>query len=111
RKIAQNKLMIGVSTHSIDEAVNAEKQGADFVILGPIYETQSKLEYGKPLGIDILNKAEKKVSIPVFAIGGIKADRVKEVISAGADGVAVISAILNSKNVQEDTEKFLRLLK
>ncbi|MCE5194785.1 MAG: thiamine phosphate synthase, partial [Nitrospiraceae bacterium] len=46
RKIAQNKLMIGVSTHSIDEAVNAEKQGADFVILGPIYETQSKLEYG-----------------------------------------------------------------
>jgi thiamine-phosphate pyrophosphorylase len=111
RKISKNKLLIGVSTHSIDEAVQAEKDGADFITLGPIFKTQSKLKYGDPIGIDVIRHVKSEVSIPVFAIGGIKADRVKEVIKAGADGVAVISAILAAKDIRNATEEFLRLLK
>jgi thiamine-phosphate pyrophosphorylase len=111
RKISGDKLTIGVSTHGIEEALDAEKDGADFITLGPIYRTPSKLRYGNPLGIDILREVKSRISIPVFAIGGIKPDRVREVREAGADGVAVISAILMAKNIEEATEEFLRLLK
>jgi thiamine-phosphate pyrophosphorylase len=111
RKIAHDTLMIGVSTHSVDEAVAAERDGADFITLGPIFPTPSKLQYGDPLGVDIIREAGKHVSIPVFAIGGIKPDRVREVREAGADGVAVISAILGAKDIEKTTEEFLRLLK
>lgn len=111
RDISGDKLLIGVSTHGIDEAIKAGKDGADFITLGPIYETPSKLRYGKPIGTDIIRKVKSRVSIPVFAIGGINLDRVKEVKKAGADGIALISAILTAKNIKETTEKFLRLLK
>jgi thiamine-phosphate pyrophosphorylase len=111
RKISGYNLIIGVSAHSIHEATDAEKAGANFITLGPIYKTPSKLRYGDPIGIDILREAKANVSIPVFAIGGIKPDRVKEVIAAGADGVAIISAIFSTKNIKKTTEEFLRLLK
>lgn len=111
RKISGNKLMVGVSAHGIEEAIGAEKDGADFITLGPIYETPSKLKYGKPIGIDILREVKSRVSIPVLAIGGIKLERVKEVMDAGADGIAMISAILGSNDIKESTEEFLRLLK
>ncbi|MBI5188854.1 MAG: thiamine phosphate synthase [Nitrospirae bacterium] len=111
KKIVQDKLMIGVSTHSLDEAVKAEKDGADFITIGPIYQTPSKLKYGEPIGIDVLKKVKSKVSIPLFAIGGIKLNKVKEIMNAGADGVALISAILSVENIKEKTEEFLRLLR
>jgi thiamine-phosphate pyrophosphorylase len=111
RKFSKNKLLIGVSTHGIDEAVQAEKDGADFITLGPVFKTQSKLKYGDPIGIDVIRKVKSGVSIPVLAIGGIKPDKVKEVIKAGADGVAVISAILAVRDIRAATEEFLRLLK
>jgi len=111
RKISGNKLLIGVSTHGIDEAIEAEKDGADFITLGPIYQTPSKLKYGNPIGIDTLRKVKSKVSIPVLAIGGIKVDKVKEVTEVGADGIALISAILTAENIKETTEEFMRLLK
>jgi thiamine-phosphate pyrophosphorylase len=111
RKISGNKLLIGVSTHGIDEAIEAEKDGADFITLGPIYQTPSKLKYGNPIGIDTLRKVKSKVSIPVLAIGGIKVDKVKELTEVGADGIALISAILTAENIKETTEEFMRLLK
>jgi len=111
RKISGNKLLIGVSTHGIDEAIEAEKDGADFITLGPIYRTPSKMEYGESIGIKTLKEVRAIVSIPIFAIGGIKLDKVKEVTEAGADGVALISAILTAENIKETTEKFMRLLK
>jgi thiamine-phosphate pyrophosphorylase len=110
RKISGDKLMVGVSTHGIEETMMAEKDGADFITVGPIYETPSKLKYGKPIGVDALRGVKSRVSIPVFAVGGIKLDRVKEVRDAGADGIAVISAILGAKDIKESTEQFLRIL-
>lgn len=109
RKSFQDKLIIGVSTHSLDEAIEAESGGADFITLGPVYHTPSKMKYGEPIGIEILRKVAK-ISIPVFAIGGIKLDKVREVKEAGADGVALISAILIAESIKETTEVFLRLL-
>ncbi len=110
RKTFQDKLKIGVSTHSFDEALEAEKEGADFIALGPIYHTPSKMRYGKPIGIETLKKVKAQISIPVFAIGGIKVDKVREVKEAGANGVALISAILTADDVRETTKTILRLL-
>jgi thiamine-phosphate pyrophosphorylase len=111
RKIAKKDFLIGVSTHNADEALEAEKKEADFITFGPIYETPSKLKYGKPLGVDALKEVKSKISIPVFAIGGIKQDRIDEVIKAGADGVAIISAILASKDIKDETRKIREKLK
>lgn len=111
RKISGDKLLIGVSTHGPDEAVQAEKEGADFITLGPIYKTPSKLKYGLPIGVATLKKVKSLSSLPVFAVGGIKIEKVKEVMDAGADGIALISAIMSSENKGKTTEEFLRLLK
>jgi thiamine-phosphate pyrophosphorylase len=111
KKISGDKLMIGVSTHSINEAVDAEKDGADFITFGPVYETPLKFKFGNPVGIDSLRKVKSLISIPVLAIGGVKPDKVKELKEAGADGIALISAILTAENITETTKGFLRLFK
>lgn len=109
RKIIDDKL-IGVSTHSLEEATIAEKDGADFITFGPIYETPSKLKYGRPAGIDALREVVKKVAIAVFGIGGVKARNIPEVINAGANGVALISGILGESDVKTSAENYLKLL-
>ena len=111
REIAGDKFIIGVSAHSVDEALEAEEAGADFLTFGPLYETPSKMKYGLPVGIDSLNNLKSRVKIPVFAVGGIEPGKVKELREAGADGIAVISAILTAKDIGKTTETFLRLLK
>ncbi len=94
RKIIEPHMLIGVSTHSPDEAIEAEENGADFITFGPVYHTASKAQYGPPVGMDSLRAACAAVDIPVFALGGIDASNISEALSAGADGVAMISAIL-----------------
>jgi len=111
RKAAGEALLIGVSAHSIKEAKKAEEEGADFVTLGPVFETHSKMKYGQSLGPELLREARGKISIPVFAIGGIKKERVGSVLDAGATGIALISAILGSEDIRSNTEEFMRLLK
>ncbi len=106
-----NKLIIGCSTHSLEEALKAEKEGADFITIGPIYETPSKVIYGKPIGVEVLKKTKLSLSIPVFAIGGIKLNNVEDLKESGVDGIALISAILAEKNIKETTMEFMRLLK
>jgi len=110
RKVAGDNFLIGVSTHGIEEALKAEHDGADFITLGPIYHTPSKLKYGAPIGVDIIRQVKSEVSIPVLAVGGIKTDLVNEVLDAGADGVAVISGILAAEDIRGTTEEFLRLV-
>lgn len=105
RKAVKKKLLIGVSTHSLKEAKVAEKAGADFITLGPVYRTPSKLKYGKPIGINTLKKVSREMKIPVFAIGGVKNHRVREVRKAGAYGVAMISEIFGAKDIKKKTEE------
>ncbi len=100
RKLLGPERLIGVSTHSVEEVVKAEGEGADFAVLGPVYETSSKLTYGSPLGLSPIEKAARRCRIPVFAIGGLTASRAREVRLAGAFGVAVISSILGAASVE-----------
>ena len=111
RKICGERLMIGVSTHSVEEAVAAREAGADFVTFGPVYETPSKMAYGKkPLGLPALSLAAERAGIPVFAIGGVKTGNVREVMDAGAYGAALISAVFGADDIRTEANKFMRTL-
>ncbi len=105
RTAVGRKLLIGVSTHSLKEAKEAEKAGSDFITLGPVYRTPSKLKYGPPAGLDTLKRVCRAVSIPVFAIGGVRGRRIKEVQAAGALGAAMISGILGAGDIRKKAEE------
>lgn len=110
RKAIKGSLLIGVSTHSLKEAEEAEKAGADFITIGPIYETSSKLRYGAPIGINTLKMVTENIKVPVFAIGGVKADKVDELRKAGAYGVAIISEVFGAKDIQGKTKELIDIL-
>jgi thiamine-phosphate pyrophosphorylase len=107
KRVVKNKLLIGVSTHSLKEAEDAEKKGADFITFGPVYVTSSKLPYGEPIGVKALTDVCVEVNIPIYAIGGIKTDNIKELSQTGVSGVAMISEVFNSKNIQKTTEEII----
>ena len=111
RKAAGKGMLIGVSAHSVTEARKAEEEGSDFVTLGPVFETPSKLKYGRPLGLEALREACGKIPVPIFGIGGIKKEKVPDVLDAGAAGIALISAILAAEDIQTNTKELMRLLK
>jgi thiamine-phosphate pyrophosphorylase len=110
RRLLGTDHLIGVSAHSVDDVVRAESDGADFAVLGPIYETLSKREYGPPIGVRALEEAGRRCRIPVFAIGGMTIARVAEVRRAGAHGAAVVSAILSAASIESATRQFLDAL-
>jgi len=86
-------LLVGRSVHSAEAARRAEAEGADYVVAGPVYETRSHPGV-RPAGCGLIEEIALAVRVPVLAIGGIKTERVEEVVRAGASGVAVISAVL-----------------
>ncbi len=95
------KFLVGVSCHSIQQAVAAEAAHADYVVLGPIFETPSKLPYGPPLGLAKLKEVTARAKIPVLALGGITVERVKPCLEAGAAGVAGIRVFQECESVRE----------
>ena len=96
KQLLEDKI-IGISTHSVSEALKAQKEGADYIGLGPIFYTETKIR--QALGIKIITRVRRAIKIPIVAIGVINKDNAQEVLKAGADCVAVISAICNAKNV------------
>ena len=96
RQILGSNTLIGASTHSVVEAESAQRQGADFITFGPVFFTPSKAQLGAPVGIESLQTICKTCKIPVYALGGIKANNTRETLQAGAHGVAMISALLSS---------------
>jgi thiamine-phosphate pyrophosphorylase len=107
RRLMGPDRLIGVSAHSVDDVARAEAEGADFAVLGPVYETPSKLAFGPPIGLRPIEEASRRCRMPVFAIGGITAERVGDVRRAGAYGVAVVSAILSVEDVGTATRRLL----
>jgi len=110
RAIADKRLRVGASVHSLDEAVAATEAGADWIVFGPVYDTPSKRAYGPPRGLARLAAVTRAVETPVIAIGGVTPERVGEVRGAGARGVAVISAILAADSPADATRRFLDAL-
>ncbi|RMG73292.1 MAG: thiamine phosphate synthase [Nitrospirae bacterium] len=111
RKVVGDRMLIGVSTHSLEEALDAERQGADFVTFSPVFDTPSKRIYGPPQGLEKLRTVVERVGIPVFALGGIKADNIPDVFNTGVYGISMISAILGAEDIEEKSREIVRLTK
>ncbi len=111
RKVVGNRMMIGVSTHTIDEALTAQAEGADFVTFGPIYETPSKAPLGAPVGLEALRNARRAIDIPIFGLGGIQGKNIGHVLWAGAYGIAMISAIFGADDIRKRSNNISELIK
>ncbi len=110
RKLLGNTRIIGVSASSLEEAVQAEKDGADYIGFGHIYPTVSKLKEHDPLGPENLKKTVASVSLPVVAIGGITIENAPILVSMGATGVAVISAVSRAEKPSKAASELLSAL-
>jgi len=107
RKILGNDKIIGLSTHSLKEAEEAQDSGADYIAIGPIFRSTTK-DVREPLGADIIKEIKKISRLPVIAIGGINEDNIADVMKAGADGAAVISAIITKEDITGAVKEFIR---
>jgi thiamine-phosphate pyrophosphorylase len=99
RQLGPPGFIIGVSVGTVKEAVAAEREGADYVALSPVFSTASKENAGPGYGLDRLREIRRAVSLPIVAIGGINLQNVQDVIAAGADGIAVISSVVASPDI------------
>lgn len=104
RSIIGRGKLIGLSTHSLPQALEAQKKGADYIGVGPIFSTPTKPDY-KAVGIDLIKEVKDKISIPFVAIGGIDGSNIDEVIAAGARRVAVVRAVCGAEDVREAAER------
>lgn len=109
RKILGRDKIIGISTHSLEQAIEAERGGADYIGFGPVFHTLTK-KAGKPKGTDLLRKVKEQVNVPVVAIGGISLKNIGSVLHTGVDAVAVASAILVG-DIEKNVRQFMDHLK
>ena len=100
RKIIGPDKILGVSASTVAEALKAQEDGADYIGVGAIYATATKADAGTAIGLTRLNNIVQAVNIPVVGIGGISHNNVHEVMEAGADGAAVVSAIVGAEDIQ-----------
>jgi thiamine-phosphate pyrophosphorylase len=111
RELVGAERIIGVSTHSLEEAKEAEEKGADFVLFGPVLFTPSKAIYGAPQGLIALKKIVEKISLPVYAIGGLKPENIVESKRTGIRGIALISAVVSASDPKKAAEEIIGLLR
>ncbi|WP_227765377.1 thiamine phosphate synthase [Zhaonella formicivorans] len=110
RELVGAEMLIGLSTHSPEQAQAAMKRGADYIGVGPIYRTATKKDVCAPVGLEYLEYAAKNVSIPFVAIGGIKAHNIREVRQRGARCIALVTEILEAPDIRAKVKELRELL-
>lgn len=109
RQLLGKDKIIGLTVHSLDDALAAQEMGADYIGAAPIFPTTTKTDAGESLGIEGLKEICERVSIPVVAIGGINLSNAQSVIDAGADAICAISAVVTKPDVCAEVKKFQEL--
>jgi thiamine-phosphate pyrophosphorylase len=110
RPLLRAGMILGVSTHSVAQARAAQADGADYIAVGSMFPTRSKAEF-ELVGTDLLRKLRGEIRVPLIGIGGITHANVGEVIAAGGDGVAVISAVCAADDPRVAAERFIALIR
>ena len=105
RSLLGQDMIIGISCHDLSQALKAQKEGADYIGIGPVFPTPTKPDL-KPHGLELIQKCKNSIKIPFFAIGGINTRSIDSVISAGAKRVAVCSAIIKAHNISQAVQEF-----
>lgn len=108
RNILGPDKIIGVSAHTVEEAIQAEKNGADYLGVGSVFTTSTKLD-ATSITLDMVHEICEQVSIPVVAIGGVQSNNIMNLKNSGVDGVAVISAIFAQENIKRASENLYSL--
>lgn len=108
REIAGENMIIGVSAHSLEEALEAEQRGADYLGVGAAFKTSTKSD-AQSISLDTIKAICEAVSIPVVAIGGISKENIMKLKGTGVDGVALVSAVFASENIEEECKKLKKL--
>lgn len=111
RRILGNKKIIGQTVHNLKEAIVAEKIGANYIAISPIFGTTTKKDAGCACGIEMIKKIKDSVKLPIVAIGGINKKNLCEVIKAGADSAVAISAVVCSDDVYKEVNDFNLIIK
>jgi thiamine-phosphate pyrophosphorylase len=111
RKLLGEDKIIGLTAHNVDEAIEAENKGADYVGLGPIFDTTTKKDAGEGIGPDKIREVKNSIRIPVVAIGGINMDNCESVVQNGADCLVAIYAVLGSDDVKSETKNFINIIR
>ncbi|WP_449243739.1 thiamine phosphate synthase [Desulfobacca acetoxidans] len=101
--------IIGITVNTMEQALEAARQGADYLGVAPIFATHTKPDAGVPAGLRLLREVRRRVNLPLIAIGGINQDNAPAVIAAGADGICAISAVVTRPDVQAAISGFQRL--
>jgi thiamine-phosphate pyrophosphorylase len=109
RKLLGPDKIIGVTVHTVAEALAAQAGGADYLGVSPIFATATKADAGVPTGVALLTEIRRRVMLPLVAIGGITLAKAAAVIEAGADGVCAITAVVTKADVKSEIDKFQRL--
>ena len=109
RKLMPIDKILGCSTSTVNQAITAESEGADYIAVGSIYPTTSK-EMAEVIGLDRLRQIRQAVTLPLVAIGGITKDNAAEVMAVGTDSVAVISAVVQAEDIEEATREIAETL-
>jgi thiamine-phosphate pyrophosphorylase len=109
RRKAGRAIVVGKSTHSLEQAHSAQGEGADYIGFGPIFATPTKPDYA-PIGLSDIKRVHEEMSLPIFCIGGIKIDNLEQVISAGARRVAIVSGLLRALDIADYARETKRML-
>jgi len=111
RRMVDPGFIVGVSAGTPQEAVAAENDGATYIGVGPVFPTDTKKDARTPRGLELLGEIKRATTLPVFGIGGIKINNVASVIRAGADGAAVISAVVGADDIAGAARAFVQEIK
>ncbi len=109
RKLLGKKKIIGLTVHNIKEAQDAQRSGADYIGVSPIFSTTTKLDAGQPVGVKLIKELRGKITIPIVAIGGINLNNARGVVLAGADALCAISPVVTAPDVAKEISKFQKL--
>ena len=108
--LGENKI-IGLTVHNVDEAIEAEKLGVNYVGIAPIFETDTKDDIKTPCGIEMIKRIRNQVKVPIVAVGGITKNNVKEVIDSGADSIVSIKPVISSDDVYSEVFDFINIIR
>ena len=109
RAVVGPSCFVGKSTHSLAQALAAQAEGADYIGFGPLYATGTKPDY-VPIGLNDITEVHRRVTLPIFCIGGVNAGRLDEIITAGARRVVVVSAFLLAADVSDEVQRLKKRL-
>jgi thiamine-phosphate pyrophosphorylase len=111
RTLVGDEMIIGVSTHSPNQALEAACKGADYIGVGPIYPTKTKADVCRAVGIEYLDYVVKNISIPYVAIGGIKIHNIQEILKHGGKCIAMVTEIVSAPDINVRINEVTKLMK